>query len=307
MKSARKLDLRMLTYFYRTVEVGNITRAAEMLNVAQPTLSKALKQLEHQLGVELLERHAHGVTPTAIGERLVHHARVVMAQASDATEEIESLRTGAAGQVRIGAGPSWVRRVLPGVLAEVARDRPKVSIEIASGFDGQLLERLLDGQLDFVVAERPLLSDLVEFEYEGLTRDDLVVCASVNHPFAGRKNISVEEVLKEKWALQPENTLARRKFDGRLISIGAAPPITNVVSSSHTFLLSFVSLSSHLFYTTRELLKAPEGVSLVELDVPELLAEREAGMIFRKPKHLTPTSELVANSLRAFCNEIPFN
>ena len=65
----RNFDLRLLGYFFRTAQTGNITRAASELNVAQPTLSKALKLLEDQVGTPLLERHAHGITLTPIGVR----------------------------------------------------------------------------------------------------------------------------------------------------------------------------------------------------------------------------------------------
>ncbi len=199
----KKIDLRLLSYFQATVEAGNITAAAEVLHVAQPTLSKALKLLESQLQVILLVRSAHGVTPTLFGERLMRHARLVTAQVGDALTEVESLRIGSAGKVTVGAGPSWVRRMLPEAVARLLEDRPAISVSVITGFDNRLLEGLEDGQLDFVVAERPLTGEDVDYTYRELTRDDLVVCARREHPLADGRRPTLDEALAARWALRP--------------------------------------------------------------------------------------------------------
>ena len=186
MPRKANIDLRLLSYFYKSAELGNISRAAEALNIAQPTLSKAIRLLEHQVGAELLQRHAHGVVVTEIGERLRLHAQAVMAQVGYAMEEIEGLKSGHLGQVRVGAGPSWVRQVLPEAIAAVLIERPGLEFEIYGGFDEQLLQLLFEGAVDFIVAEKPLEADGGKLEFEKLSRGDLIVCARSGHPFAQR-------------------------------------------------------------------------------------------------------------------------
>ncbi|WP_424929188.1 LysR family transcriptional regulator [Amaricoccus tamworthensis] len=300
-------DLRLLGYFFRTAQVGNITRAAGELNVAQPTLSKALKLLEAQVGTPLLERHAHGITLTPIGQRLAEHAGVVMAQVRDAADEIAQLREGQGGQVTIGAGPSWVRRKLPEAISRISVQRPDVRVEVQTGFDISLLDALTSGALDFVVAERPLEGESANLEFRFLTTDDLVCVARPEHPLAGRENVEAEEALGLVWALPPETTLARRKLDGRVISLGLTPPVANVVSASPTFLLTHATLTDCLIYTTRSQLLSPEGSRLVQIDVPKLVTNREAGIIFRKPGLLTPAARAVAEVLIEECQADPFN
>lgn len=156
MRPKPVVDLSLLAYFHRTAEIGNITSASAALNVAQPTLSKAIKQLERQLGVTLFQRSPAGVILTREGEHLMRHTRLVLAQVADTVEEVEALRSGAAGRVRIGAGPSWVRRILPDVVADVLRARPGLHVSISTGFEEGMLEALENGELDFVVAEEPL-------------------------------------------------------------------------------------------------------------------------------------------------------
>lgn len=307
MKQPRNIDLRLLAYFQKTAEIGNITRAASALNVAQPTLSKALNLLETQLGVSLFERHAHGVSLTAIGSRLLSHADLVIAQVSDARKEVEALRVGAAGHVRVGAGPSWVRRIFPKVAADLLKERPDLQITVESGFDGQLLDRLSAGDLDFVVAERPLEDARDRYLYDGLTSDALVVFARSSHPLAGQQNVSIETALSYSWALPPSHTLARRKLDGNLVSLGAPPPDPTVESSSLTFLLSVAYHVDILLYTARTLLGTPEGAGLVEIDIPDLVNIREAGLIFRKPKLLSGAAQAVVDRLTLECVEDAVN
>ncbi|MDV7141819.1 LysR family transcriptional regulator [Tropicimonas sp. TH_r6] len=302
-----KIDLRLLNYFLRTAEMKSISKAAEALNVAQPTLSKAIQQLEHQLQAQVFLRTAHGVTVTPIGERLLRHARLVSAQVSDAVEEVEAMRDGSAGQVRVGAGPSWVRRMLPEAVAAVLAERPGLQVSISGGFDERLLQGLEDGALDFVVAEKPLSGGERNYDYEPLTDDALIVIGRPEHPLAGRRNIAPKEVLAADWALPPQHTLARRKLDGRVISLGESPPTPLVDSNSQTFLLAFAQFHDVLLYTTRSVMRIPEGRDLVEIDVPELASSRAAGLIFRRPKLLTPAAAFVADILKAVCASEPIN
>ncbi len=299
--------MRLLSYFLRTAELGNITKAAEALNVAQPTLSKAIQQLERQLDAPLFYRNAHGVETTPIGARLLRHAKLVTAQVTDAVEEIEAMRDGSVGQVRIGAGPSWVRRKLPDAVAEALAERPGLQISISSGFDERLLQGLEDGALDFVVAEKPLSGGGGQYDYEFLTDDALIVVGRPHHPLAGRHQISPREALEATWALPPQHTLARRKLEGKVISLGEAPPDPVIVSNSQTFLLSFALRYDILLYTTRSVMLIPEGRDLVEIDVPELATSRAAGLIYRRPKLLTPAAQFMALKLKAVCRNDPIN
>nr|WP_321481850.1 LysR family transcriptional regulator [uncultured Cohaesibacter sp.] len=305
--ASKIIDLRLITYFLRTAELGNITKAASSLNVAQPTLSKAIQQLEYQLRAPLFNRTAQGVEVTPVGERLLRHARLVSAQVTDAIEEVEAMRDGSAGQVRVGAGPSWVRRKLPLAVSIALKERPGIHISITSGFDEGLLAGLEDGALDFVVAEKPLSGGEQKHAFEFLTDDALIVMGRPDHPLAKRNSISPREALASDWALPPQHSLARRKLDGRIISLGETPPEPILVTNSQSFLLSFVLKHDVLLYTTRSVTRIPEGRDLVEIDVPELASSRAAGLIYRHPKLLTPAAQFLAEKIKQVCQDDPIN
>src|SRR5262245_36368764 len=85
------INFRQLTYFRKVVDLGNMTAAAEMLNVAQPALGSQIRQLEGELGVELLVRHSRGITPTPAGELLYNHARHILDDVDQAAREVRAL------------------------------------------------------------------------------------------------------------------------------------------------------------------------------------------------------------------------
>lgn len=292
------LDSRLLQYFHKTAELGNITLAAEALNLAQPTLSKAIKQLEYQLQVQLFTRSASGVRLTTEGARLLQHARLVSAQLADAVEDIEALRLGAAGTVCIGAGPSWVRRVLPEVIAQVLTDRPGLQVTVSSGFDDRMMEGLDTGALDFVVAEKPYAEAGTAYEFVELSEDELVVCARASHPLAGRPRVPAATALAMDWVLPQQDALSRSKLDARVAEIGLTRPAPILVSSSLTFTLQFIRAHDALIYTTRSILRTAESGGLTEIDVPELVSKRAAGLIFREASLLSPAALAVADALK---------
>jgi LysR family transcriptional regulator of gallate degradation len=238
-----------------------MTAAAAALNVTQPTLSKSVRLLEEELGVTLLRRLPRGIELTAFGERLVRHAQAVRVQINNAVGELDGLRTGAEGQVMIGAGPSWLRRHLPLALVRALAERPRLKVRIFGGFDEALLRSLRHGDLDFVVAELPT-EGAADLEIEPLTSDMLGLCCRANHPLTRKRKADLESLLTYPWALPANNAGARRKLESLFISRGLKPPVPTVETESMAFLFAFVRASDALTFTTSSTTLQFEGAGL---------------------------------------------
>ncbi|MEH6725814.1 MAG: LysR family transcriptional regulator [Hyphomicrobiales bacterium] len=301
------MDIRQISYFLRVVEEGSVTRAAERLNIAQPTLSKSIKYLEHQLGVELFQRLPRGVKLTVYGEKLLDHARHVEVQMGEAIRDIRGIKSGHVGNVRIGAGPSWLRRLLPEAIAEVLDERPDITISVSGGFDESLLSDLSAGDLDFVIAELPLQGLEQDFHLERLTEDRLCICARRGHALQGEKNIPITMLQSLQWVLPSGRTLARKKLDALMLSQGLQLPIRVTESDSMSFILALVRESDAITYTITSALTSQDGQGIVILDAPEVEANRSAGMIFRNSKLLSPAAAFVVEKVRKIAHSNPTN
>jgi LysR family nitrogen assimilation transcriptional regulator len=145
------MDSRQLRYFVKVVETGSLTRAAAVLHVAQSAISMHMRNLEEDLGAELLVRKRSGVEPTAQGQLLFEHARNILRQFEQARQEVASLGSEPHGEVALGI-PATVSPVLVRPLLERVRERmPKVVPHIVEAMSGYLLEWLHSGRLDAAI------------------------------------------------------------------------------------------------------------------------------------------------------------
>ena len=145
------MDLKQLAYFVRVAELGSFTRAAEALGVAQPALSRQVRQLEVELRQSLLVRNGRGALPTEAGKLLLAHGRGILHQVQRAHEELGRLRGALAGRVGVGL-PTSLARVLTVPLTRAFRQAmPEASLSISEGLSVALLESLLNGRLDIAV------------------------------------------------------------------------------------------------------------------------------------------------------------
>ncbi len=300
------MDIRRLDYFLKIAELRSMTAAAAALHVTQPTLSKSVRLLEEELGVSLLKRLPRGIELTIYGESLVRHAQAVRVQLENAIGELDGLRTGADGQVMIGAGPSWLRRHLPLALARALNERPRLRVQVIGGFDEALLRSLRHGDLDFVVAELPA-DGALDLEIEPLTSDRLGVCCRVGHPLLRRQKLTLEALLTFPWVLPVNNAGARRKLEALFVGRGVEPPTPTIESESMAFLFAVVRASDALTYTTSTTILPPEGVGLKMLDIPALRTRRSAGIISRRGAWLSPAAQAVIGELKAICAADPRN
>ena len=124
------MDLRQLRYFVKVVEYGNVTRASEVLNIAQPAVSQQMRNLERDMGLQLLERSVHGVVATAAGQTLYRHALDLLRQADSTRDLLRQDAESPQGKVAVGM-PSSTSRILAVSLARRVRDRyPGIVLEL---------------------------------------------------------------------------------------------------------------------------------------------------------------------------------
>ena len=145
------LNLRELQAFKAIAELGSLGKAADALNLTQPALTRTLKRLEHQLGVSLFERHAHGTTLTEYGRALEPHASLMLAESLNATRELREMLGQERGVVRVGTVASAVENFLPEAIARLTAERPGLQVQIVEGLADTLAVQLAKGDVDLVI------------------------------------------------------------------------------------------------------------------------------------------------------------
>ena len=145
------MDIRTMQYYLAVVREGTISAAAEALHVAQPSLSRQMKELEEELGVSLFERGNRRITLTEEGMILRKRAEEMTRLMQRTEEEIFQVRNSLSGTVRIGAGESCSFHYLSRAASELAQEYPDIRFHITSGDTVDLMEELDNGLIDFAV------------------------------------------------------------------------------------------------------------------------------------------------------------
>ncbi|WP_233236564.1 LysR family transcriptional regulator [Bordetella sp. LUAb4] len=157
------MDLKQLEYFVHVAELGSFTRAAAILDVAQPALSRQVRRLEIELRQTLLYRNGRGVSVTEAGKRLLTHGRGILLQFERARQEVEDARGSPVGRIVIGVPHSIGRLITAPFVAEFKSAFPRASLCITEGLTVHLHEWLLAGRIDVAVLHDPMPSPSLEF------------------------------------------------------------------------------------------------------------------------------------------------
>src|SRR5690348_4037445 len=188
-RMGRRLKLRDLRILMTVVECGTMGRAAERLAISQPVVSKAISDIEHALGVRLLDRSQRGVEPTSYGRALVKRGLAIFDEMRQGIEEIEFLSDPTAGEVRVGATDEINAAVVAPVIDRLSRQYPRMTFHVVAGVPAPLRLELAARNVDFVIARfaRP---DGEDYSEEILFHDALVVVAGPNNPLRSEEHTS---------------------------------------------------------------------------------------------------------------------
>lgn len=192
-----RVQLQQLQYFVAVAETRHFTRAADLVHVAQPSLSQQIKALERELGADLFQRARGNITLTDAGEALLPLARRILADADTARHEVQELAQLRRGRVRLGATPSLCTGLLPDVLRAFHDRYPGIRLLVEEGGSHDLVRELARGALDLALVVLPLPSPSPALTTVELLREDLVVVSSSDAAPpgpAGRRTVRVADL-----------------------------------------------------------------------------------------------------------------
>ena len=174
------MDLKQLKAFSAVAEFGSFSRAAAVLSIAQPGLSRQVKSLEGELGVKLLYRNGRGIILTEAGKLLDQYAKRILETTSRAVSELAALQSSPRGNVIIGMPPSVGFVLTSPLVSRFRTEYPSIAMRVIEGFSGHVLEWLLTGKIDVAVLyNAPRMSNVLS---EPLLEDELFLLGAMHDP-----------------------------------------------------------------------------------------------------------------------------
>ncbi|GAB7527413.1 LysR family transcriptional regulator [Paraburkholderia sp. 2C] len=224
------MELRHLRYFIAVAETGSLTEAAEKrLHTSQPSLSRQIRDLEDQVGVELLLRSARGVELTDAGKAFIDHARLAMAQVEAAVEAARRAAQPAKSRFALGFLTGQEMTWLTDAMHLLREELPNIEVTVSSDYSTELAAALAHGKLDvaFMRAEPGY-----GLEYKVVTREPLVVLMPSDHPLTAHKTVRPEALRHEPFiAMADKAKVLRQVIDAWLAKSGVEVDIAQSVDN----------------------------------------------------------------------------
>ena len=204
------MELRHLRYFVAVAEAGSLKLAAERrLHTAQPSLSRQIRDLECEVGAELLRRSARGIELTAAGRAFLDHARLSLAQAEAAVELARRVAQPAKPVFAVGFLTGHEVDCIPPTTNILRDDLPDLEVRILSGFSVDLAQDVHRGKLDIAFVRREPNPDL---EYKFVIREPLVAILRSDHRLAARGSVDPHDLIGELFiGVRPAHIARRRE------------------------------------------------------------------------------------------------
>lgn len=290
-----------LTALIAVVEAQNVTLAAARLGLAQPTVHRAIAQIERSAERVLFQRSAIGVTPGRASVQLARAARLAFIELEQAVAELAEFQGREVGSIIIGATPLARSHVLPPALDRFRLARPKVGIQVIDGPYTDLLAGLRRGEIDVIIGALRYPSPVDDIVQEHLFNDELTVFAANDDPLVGRDRVPLPELRLRPWLVPRIGTPARAQFAKMFTDGGVTPPESLIETGSVILMREMVGKGGHLACLSRAQASREIRRQLVtELNVPGPQTPRPIGLTYRRDWSPTPSQALLLEEVRRF-------
>jgi DNA-binding transcriptional LysR family regulator len=291
-----RLKLRHLVLVVAVAEHGSVLRAAEHLHLAQPAVTRSLREVEGILGVELFTRGPRGVTPTLFGDAFTEHARAVLAELRRAGERITGLADGEVGTVTIGTLLAGSNVLLPRAIAALKEERPGITVIVQEAtFDAQV-PRLLDGEIDLILGRLNPIDDLRGLRQITLYGEPVRLVARRGHPARSRPDLGLADLLDYPWVLPLEQTALRSELEQVFRAAGLVLP-GDLVECTSVLTVRTLVRDTDMIAALPELVGRTDA-DIAPLPVPLETVRRQVGVTLPAHRAPTPSARIMLDHLR---------
>jgi DNA-binding transcriptional LysR family regulator len=287
-----RIKLRDLHVLIAVVQSGSMTKAAEGLAISVPVVSKAISDLEHALGVRLLDRSARGVEPTSYGRALLESGLAAFDELRQGVKTIQFLADPTAGEVRIGCPVTMATGFVSTVIDRLSRKYPHIVVHLVAAESAATYRALEERKVDLAIVGMYGPLDDAHLNAEVLFHEPFVVAAGRQSRWARRRSVKLAELIDERWTLPPSDTLFGSVVVEAFRASGLDVPRATVVTSSVPARNRLVETGRFLTALPRSMLKFhPKNATIKILPIDLPTTRRPIGIITLKNRSLSPVAQ----------------
>jgi DNA-binding transcriptional LysR family regulator len=296
------MRLHDLHVLMAVVQAGSMSKAAALLNTGQPAVSRSISELEHALGVSLLDRSRQGVKPTEYGRALLEGGTAVFDDLRQTVKNIGFLADPTTGEVRVGCNPFLAASFVSSAVDRLSRHYPRIVFRVVTGYVETLHRELIERNVDLLVALRFGSMADERLDYEPLFDDSYSFAVGAQNSWARRRRIELAELANERWVLPPpESLLGSVAMDAFRVS-GLDYPRAAVIADPFEVRISLVATGRFIsIFSSALSARRPE---LKVLPVKQPLIRVPVGIVTLKKRTTSPLAQLFINSSRELAKQL---
>ena len=294
----RRISLRDLRVLMSVVQTGSMGKAAKALATSQPAVSRSISDLEHALGVRLLDRTAQGVEPTLYGRTLLQRGIAVFDELSQGIKDIRFLADPSDGDLAIATSIAVAESLLCSVIGRLRRHYPRLTFQVHATDTATAYRALLDRKVDLAVVHVVEPPDADFMNLETLLHDPHVVVAGAHNPLTRRRRISLQELANAPWVLpirdQPYGAVVSDAFRAHGLQFPSS-----VVTSTLPLRTALLMTGPYLSMVPRIAMQfAPKNrlLRILPIDLPT--TARPLALVTLRNRTLNPLVNLFADHVR---------
>lgn len=278
----RHLKMSELRVFVAVLEHRSFRKAAAVLHLSQPAITKAVAGLEQTLGVRLFDRVANGVEPTVHGHSFAPRALAIFDELRRAAQDLTLLSSGAVGTLRLGTVPMPAIPFVPLAVNRLLDAHPGVQLAMVEARETELVERLRKRDIEVAILRLSLLEPPDDMHAIPLFDERLCVVAAADHPLARRRHLQWADLLAQRWVLSPADCSFYLHVQRTLEQVGLSMPTQAVEALSIQLQFNLVVHAGMLGFGMRSQIDFAPGkghVVRLPFDLPVLGTDVSAVML----------------------------
>ena len=301
-----RLKLRDLHILLAVAQHGSMAKAAGGLAISQPAVSKAIADMEHAVGVRLLDRTRQGTEVTTYGRALINHGTVIFDELKQTAQELEFLADPTLGELRIGSSESLAAGLLSAIIDRFSRQYPKVTLTVAQAVVATTHYReLRERSIDLLFVHSPPIEER-DLQSEVLFDDQFVVIAGGKSRWTRLRRLTLADLGGEQWILPPADSLARTLVAAVFRDCGLQMPHAPLNTLSIHLFLQLVATGRFVAMLPRSLMRfGGRNWPLKILPIKVSAKPRPVAIMRLKNWTLSPVARIFVDCARAVARATP--